>query len=282
MSIARRSNHVPKPTECLRRVFFPIFHLYLLPLSHTNHQQTRLVSLVTFSPNSKLIKPSHRPRDESISSRLVQLVSEGSNQLLAPEPPSQILARIDRSKFFLVQVSGPESPNSICKIISKLEEREREKQKLKLSSPKDQAAKELEFHWNIGPHDLKRKMDRLKEFLEEGRRVDILIKRRRKWENPSIQEVRLLEGTIQGVAEGVIGTKEYKPRQELKSWVGEKGNVLFYFKGPGRKREDSAQMGEKGSRRLERAQEMEEKKEKRKKRAEERTELVQHVLKKNV
>lgn len=280
MSIARHSNHLPKPTECLRRVFVPIVHFHLLPPSQTNHQQTRLVSLYTFKPNSKFIKPSHRPRDESITSRLVQLVLEGSNQRLAPEPPSQILARIDRTKFFLVQVSGPEAPISICKIISKLEEREREKQKL--SSPKDQASKELEFHWNIGPHDLKRKMDWLKEFLEEGRRVDIRIKRRRRWENPSTQEVGLLEGTIQGVAEGVIGTKEYKPRQEQKAWAGEKGNMHYYFKGPARKRENSAQSGEKGSRRLERAQEMEEKKEKRKKRAEERKEIVQHALKANV
>lgn len=282
MNIARHSSHVSKPTECLRRVFVPILHLHLhlrlLRPSQTNRQQTRLISQ---NPLRLQLTAISRPRDESITSPLVQLVLEESGQLLHPEPPSQILARMDRRKYFLVQVSAPESPTSICKIMVKREAIEYERRRI-VPPKHEERIKELELKWTIGPNDLRRKMEWLKEILEKGKKVDVRLIRRKKWEIPSVEQVERLEGGIKEVMEGVEGLREYKNRQELKSWGGQKGSVHFYFQGPANKEKRKDGIIRKGSRRMEREQEMDEKKEKRKKRAEEREELLQKIVKAKV
>ncbi|MCJ1462596.1 hypothetical protein MMC07_001198 [Pseudocyphellaria aurata] len=271
MYIAR---HISKPTECLRSLFVPIPRL--LPTTPRDYQQTRL--LQNGPPQPSL--PS-RPRDESITSRLVQLVSPDTGRILPPEPPSQILARMDRKKFFLVQVSGPEIPDAVCKIMPKQEAREYEKRKVSLSR-REESPKELELNFSIASNDLKRKMDLLKGFLEEGKQVIVRIKRAKKWVVPSPEEVGILKDYIAKVVETVVGTKDYKDREEFKAWEGQIMMACYYLRGPTKKQNKVAGPDGKGSRRTEREQEMEDKKEKRKKRAQERKGLLQNASEANV
>lgn len=275
MNIARHCNHISKPTECLRSLFVPI--LRLLPPAQPSHQQSRLFQNHRLQPTSL-----SRLRDESITSRLVQLVSAETGRVLPPEPPSGILARMDRKKFFLVQVSGPEIPDAVCKIVSKHEAREYEKRKVAVSKREESPPKELELNWSIGPNDLRRKMDLLKEFLEEGKQVVVRLKRAKRWVEPSAKEVEILEDYVAKVVETVVGTKEYKPRQDLKAWGKQTGIVCLYLKGPTKKQDNVEGPNGKGIRRAEREQEMEERKEKRKKRAEERKGLLQNAAETNV
>lgn len=124
-------------------------------------------------------------------------------------------------------------------------------------------------------------MDWLKEVLEEGRTVEINLKRRKRWLNPSAHEVKMLEDSIAAAVKEVEGARELKPREEVQVLPMQKGNVRFYFKGPTKKQAKRERMDGKESRKMEREQEMEEKKEKRKKRAEERKELIANVMKAN-
>lgn len=124
-------------------------------------------------------------------------------------------------------------------------------------------------------------MEWLKEFLEEGRTVEIDIKRRKRWMNPSANEVKTVEDSIKAAVEGVAGTTELRPKEEVQVIPMQKKNVRCYFKGPMKKQQKTERMDEKESRRIEKEQEMEEKKEKRKKRAEERKESVLNIVKAN-
>ncbi|MCJ1425813.1 hypothetical protein MMC29_003713 [Sticta canariensis] len=282
MNIARHINYVATPTECLHRVVVPILHLHLhlLPSPQPNHQQTRFIS---FSYGRvQLATPSHL-RDESITSPLVRVVSEESGRLLPPESPKQILSRMDRQNFFLEQVSESQSLETVCKIMSKSKVVEREKRKV-LPRP-ELEEKEVHFKWDIGPNDLKRKMGQLAGFLEEGKRVIVRLNRLKPRMIPSAERVRLLEGSVKELVEGMEGAKEYRPMEESQIWNTEhtkrrqKGNVTFYFQGPTKKQETIEGAGAKETRRLEREQEMEERKEKRRKRAEERKESTQNPMK---
>ncbi|MCJ1268926.1 hypothetical protein MMC22_008814 [Lobaria immixta] len=152
----------------------------------------------------------------------------------------------------------------------------------KVRPPKhSDGAKELELNWNIDPNDRRRKMDWLREFLEEGRKVDVRLKRRQKWAKPSEEEVKVLEDSVAAVVEEVRAT-EYKSKKEHKARLGEPGSVHFFLQGPAKKKEKIKGTDGKESRRMEREKEMEEKKERRKKRAEERHELLQNTLKAKV
>lgn len=284
MNIARHISYVATPTECLHRVVGPILHLHLhLQSPQPNHQQTRFIS---FTASRLPIATPSRPRDESITSPLVRVVSEESGRLLPPESPKQILSRMDRQKFFLVQVSESQSPDTVCKIMIKGEEVERERRKVSLSQSRpEMEEKEVHFKWGIEPNDLKRKMDSLAGFLEEGKRVIVRLRRLRAWMIPSAEKVEFLEGSIKTLVEGMEGVKEYRPMEETHIWhtghvdkVKHKGNVTFYFQGPTKKEETIEATGTKETRRQEREQEMEERKEKRRKRAEERKGSLQNPV----
>lgn len=121
-------------------------------------------------------------------------------------------------------------------------------------------------------------MDCLREFLEEGRKVEVRLKRRWKWMNPSVEGAKRLEDNVQEIANGVDAT-EFRSKVENKALRGEVGSVHFYFQGRAKKEEKIKKSDSKEIRRMEREKEMEEKKERRKKRAEERHGLLQGTLK---
>lgn len=160
---------------------------------------------------------------------------------------------------------------------------EHEKRKGSLPQPGVEE-KELQFQWGIEPNDLKRKIGYLAGFLEEGKRVIVRLKREKIWMIPNPEKVRILEGSIKEVVEGIEGVKEYKRMEESKvskpeqTKMGQKGNVTFYFQGPTKKQERIEGTGAKEARRVEREKEMEERKEKRRKRAEERKGSIQNPV----
>ncbi|MCJ1431240.1 hypothetical protein MMC27_000591 [Xylographa pallens] len=160
-------------------------------------------------------------RDEAIRSRTVRIVS-ADNKIQEPSYLPDILASIDRKTHFVQQVSpvdNPEFPIPVCKIIDKKESREQERARAKAIKSSQQAAsaKKLELSWGIGKHDLEHRMNKVREFLEDGRRVEIVVgASRRKGQAKKAAKIEAQEAaetfkTIREAVAGIDDVTEWKP-----------------------------------------------------------------------
>lgn len=149
----------------------------------------------------------------------MQLVSEDSDSLLPPESPRSILARMDRKTNFLVEVAGATGTGlPVCRILPKKGVREYEKAKRQKPRSRSNLMKMLELNWAIEPNDLKHKLDKMKGFLEEGRKVELTIAKKRRGRDATEGEKAKLLDFIKKFAQGLVGVKEYKAIE----WIGKK------------------------------------------------------------
>lgn len=101
--------------------------------------------------------------------------------LSPPEPIRRALSRIKQGTEHLVQVSKVDDDGvAICRIMTIAEmlkgKRERERiQKEQKKSLKQSVPKQIELNWAIGPNDLEHKLTQLKGFIEDGRKVEIVL-----------------------------------------------------------------------------------------------------------
>lgn len=97
--------------------------------------------------------------------------------------PRHILRRIDRQRFFLLQVAeAREDMPPICKIVSKKEAFKRAKEQRKAQSMRtntsSQKRAELQLSWLVTPYDLSHKLKQAKRHLVKrgkGAQVEITI-----------------------------------------------------------------------------------------------------------
>jgi translation initiation factor IF-3 len=105
-----------------------------------------------------------------------------------------VLATLDRSTEHLVQVSVPSASDDpytlpTCRIFLKSTLRARAKQledSLKAKAKVAKSSKVIEISWVIAPADLEMKCKQVRGFLEEGRKVDVVLlppERRRGWKS---------------------------------------------------------------------------------------------------
>ncbi|KAJ5226229.1 hypothetical protein N7468_007454 [Penicillium chermesinum] len=188
-------------------------HIYQNGLSSRLPQQSiRLAGSQT--PQSKM-----PIADEAIKAPWVQLV-DAAGDLEAPERLSVILNSFDRSKYFLVQVSPGEGDNPpICKILNKLEYKAREKAKEKAAKASKKLLKEMEFNWAIDAHDLQHRLRQLASFVEKGRRVEILLTRKKHKRAPTVEEIKQ-------VMQGVLDTVREAGGTQIKAMEGEPGKQV--------------------------------------------------------
>ena len=95
----------------------------------------------------------------------------------------------------------------------------------------DKNTKQLEVGWGIDDHDLRTRMKQMKGFLEEGRRVEVILGKKRKgWmgkRKVPVEEMEGLLGRIRGSVKEVEGGKEWK---EMDGEMG--GTLTLFFEGP--------------------------------------------------
>ncbi|CAI2177411.1 10303_t:CDS:1 [Funneliformis geosporum] len=164
----------------------------------------------------------HKPRDEEIKSHYVSYVDlEG--QIKGTFPLKKILSEIDRTKYWLVQVSPvqdtsfPSKSSSqqlskgqqqkelpICRLISKQELYEKQKKQKKTTILK----KELLLTWKVSPNDLTHKLSRAKEWLEKGYQLQIVISNRGGKKNQANQDKSLFDRIVKELTEFTKDIKE--------------------------------------------------------------------------
>lgn len=221
MNLVRHSAHLLTPIEALQRVLVPLttvsspFHLY-----HHRHRSNPLLHRpearhYNWSRRTGVASKFTRRHDEEIDDRFVQLVSESSGLLLAPEEPRAILARMDRKADFLVEMApAAESKLPICRIIPRRQVLEYESMKRKKPRTKEKLMKQLELNWAIGQNDLQHKLDRMKQFLDEGRRVELTIAKKRRGRDATPDERRTLLAAIRAFVQNSGGVREWKAMVE--------------------------------------------------------------------
>lgn len=163
--------------------------------------------------------------NDEIEAKLVRIVDAETNRLSEPMRLRDVLRQINTATDRLVQVTQDEVP--ICKIeniketIDKaLRQREENRDKRK-QRVIETSLKTLEINWAIDPNDLKHRLQRFKDFLQEGRKVELVLAAKKRGRRASEQEcASLLNNIKQAVAE-VPGARESKPME------GEVGGVAL-------------------------------------------------------
>lgn len=163
------------------------------------------------------------PADEDIPARLIQIVQDDKS-LAPPTFLHEALNGFDRNKSLLLQVS-PETPTrpAICKIMLKIELKEREKAKAKAAKQASgSSVKQIELNWGIDGHDLEHRLKKVREFLEKGKPVEFILLPKKKKKRATMEQAQSLVHTIKSRLPELGGT-------EVKPMAGTLLGVLHMF-----------------------------------------------------
>lgn len=160
--------------------------------------------------------------DDAITSRFVQLKQlnsdTGRTSLSEPIALREALREVNRQHEVLRQIGKSDgtkpaiveicSKEALAGELRKKEERAAEtKKNARASKPK-----QVELNWAIGGHDLEIKMKQLSDFIEKGKKVEILLASRKRQRKATPEEAQALHKKIKDtIAE--IGAKEIKPME---------------------------------------------------------------------
>jgi translation initiation factor IF-3 len=178
--------------------------------------------------------------NEEITARILQLVDPETKTLGERVTRYDVLRDLDQKTHRLVQLT-PDDPDNrhfvpVCKIVSKKEAYETEKKKktaqkeVKQAAAKERSVKILELNWAIDGNDLAHRLEKVRGFLEEGRRVEVVLASKKRGRKATMAECEGLLGRIREVADGVGGAKV------LKGFEGKMGGfatVVYQGRAPG-------------------------------------------------
>lgn len=226
--------HTVTPMKALYSIFVqpalttPRPQLHILSRNATARAATTPLARRAFTTTTSLHLSKKKPArlaevreqrwNEEIIARMIQLVNPETNTLDEPVTRYDVLANLDLKTHRLVQLSE-DKPYPVCKIVSKKEEyaaekRRKEQQKeIKQAAAKERSVKTLELNWAIDGNDLAHRLEKVRSFLEEGRRVEIVLAAKKRGRKASKEECQEVLEKIRAVAEGVRGAKESKPME---------------------------------------------------------------------
>jgi translation initiation factor IF-3 len=110
-----------------------------------------------------------------------------------------------------VQAASAESREPVCKIYTKNELRKglrTQDQTERVAKRKASAEKAIELNWSIRENDVKWSLKRIKEWLEDGKRVSVSLKRKKRTPMSNLKICLALVDTVRETATSVPGTSE--------------------------------------------------------------------------
>jgi translation initiation factor IF-3 len=121
------------------------------------------------------------------------------------------------------EVGHPDPQNlPTCRIISKIDLRAQHERKLETMRRQEQGRsgtgptpKSLELNWAIAPADLKHRLESLKRFLREGRKVEVLLGPKKKGKKASQEEAEAVMKSVREAAGECKGSKEVKSEGQV-------------------------------------------------------------------
>lgn len=154
-----------------------------------------------------------RLTDDNIPFNRVRLADSESLHPLAPL--STILSSIDRKTHHVELVA--DTPDPIVKIVNTKEAREKFKElkKRAQAAARAQVRKEIQVTWGVAPGDLAHKLQKARQELMGGKKVDLIFASKQGQVVPTKQE---MDDRLKGVLETLSDAgKEYLPREVRKA-----------------------------------------------------------------
>ncbi|APA11042.1 hypothetical protein SS1G_03237 [Sclerotinia sclerotiorum 1980 UF-70] len=220
--------------SALRRVFLaPIDHTstpLLRPLTFSSHltriHASRTQQHRTLLKSTSHIVPEQRlPRDEEIKDLYVRL-KNSEQRLDPPKATSEILKSINLKTHMLQIIAySDDGEPPIAKIIDKGEAARQKRLAKKKKNPAT-VTKTIEMNWAIGKNDLSHRLQRIREFLEKGNKVEVVLAEKRKGRRASGEEAGEVIGKVREFVEGVEGARESRG---MEGTVGTQ--AVLYFEG---------------------------------------------------
>ncbi|KAJ5771203.1 uncharacterized protein N7511_003254 [Penicillium nucicola] len=134
----------------------------------------------------------------------------------------EVLESFDHDHYFLLQVQAAEDGNlPVCKIYNKKQVRETEKAKAKAARAPKNTLKSIELNWAIDAHDLSHRLKQLTNFLDKGRKVEVILTSKRHKRRATVDEIKQ-------VMQKVLDTVREAGANQIKPMEGEPGKVVTF------------------------------------------------------
>jgi translation initiation factor IF-3 len=200
-----------------------LHRVFIAPIEQSNLRFAQRISPSKITSPSLLLSqqrrsyaaPSERrlPHDDLIKSWSVILVKEDGT-LSEPRSKADILETMGRAVNTLIQVApGEPGMPPICKIMNKRAVRDAEKVKAKAARSGAVTTKTLELNWAIDMGDLGYRLERAKQFLGKGYKVEVVLASKRKGKQATPEEAQALIDKSMTMVGEVDGAKEVKPME---------------------------------------------------------------------
>ncbi|KEF53588.1 uncharacterized protein A1O9_10563 [Exophiala aquamarina CBS 119918] len=154
--------------------------------------------------------------DEAIDTLEVQIKTEQG--LSEPRSLWQVMRSINRSTTHVVQITKPgEREIAVVKImdrrdmIKSIANREEATRKA-AATAKSKKPKQLELNWAIAPNDLQMKLNQMESFLQQGKKVEIMLAAKRHQRKATVDEANAVMKAVRDRIEAA-GAKESKPME---------------------------------------------------------------------
>ncbi|PQE25142.1 Translation initiation factor 3 N-terminal protein [Rutstroemia sp. NJR-2017a BVV2] len=166
-----------------------------------------------FKRTSTAVPEDRLPRDNEIKAWSVQLVN-AEGKLDEPRSTASILESIDLKTHMLqTVVEGEPGIPPICKIINKKEAHAAKRAAKKAGKNPGAIIKTVELNWAIDGNDLGHRLNRVKEFLEKGNKVEVVLAGKKKGRKATPEEAEALIKRIKDAVDAVEGSREIKPME---------------------------------------------------------------------
>ncbi|EFQ89939.1 hypothetical protein PTNB73_04741 [Pyrenophora teres f. teres] len=187
----------------------------------------------------------HYVIDSAIDSEYINLVNE-KGEFFPGVPLVEALTSFNKVTHHLVEVApgkvdeldrpDPNHPPT-CRIMTKIELREQHQRKLELirKQEKGDSTKTVELNWAIAQGDLGHRLERVRKFLKQGRKVEVTLKAEGRKGSIKKATPEEAEAVLQAVRDVVA---ECKGASEMKSEGTVGGLMLLVLKGKKMEGED--------------------------------------------
>lgn len=231
------TRHLTTPTQALYRVFVLPALRRTPTSSRISRQQRTLRGPRHFTTSVPVCAKTRAPEirkelwNEEIPSSQIFLLRPNETNILDPEtgrPPDpinrdRVLRSLDQKAERLVQVAegisvsrasyGDEGGEEaqwidipLCKIVNKKEQYDHQRQRKEASKEQKKksaaaaSVKTLELNWAIDPNDLGHRLDKVRQFLGEGRKVEVVLASKKKGRKATAAECNGLLENIRKAA----------------------------------------------------------------------------------
>ncbi len=154
--------------------------------------------------------------NEDIPASQVQLKDPETGKLLDPQPLFFLLRSINREVEVVRALATPPGQPAIVEVTTREALVERLKQKEIQAAniekvKRDSKPKQIELNWAISGNDLDLKMKQIRQFVEKGKKVEILLAAKKRQRKATPDEAANVVQEIQKTISEIEGCRELKP-----------------------------------------------------------------------